>query len=172
MKFLIRQIEKVTVKNGHFTPKTKAFMRLVAFATIVLLGIDVILAAVRYGNFGLQNLSFYVISGLAVIILLLVSRSNAESSIGEMRLSSNIFVKGFAWALFLVFVVFGFIVEIVGNIFEGDNNDKPEEKEVGFYGDPYSQEDLMSHDYFKNGGRNKMCEPKHETPVDNWRNFS
>ena len=166
MKFIIRQIEKVAVKDGHFTPRTKAFLRLVAFATIVLIAIDVILAAVRYGNFGLQDLSFYVISGLAVMILLLVSRSNAESSIGEMRVSNNIFVKGFAWALFLVFVTLGFIVEIIGNIFEEDSAKKGDESNIGTWGDPYSQDNNTNWDYF-NGGKDKLADPGYEDPLNN-----
>jgi len=123
MNMLISVFEKFAVKDGQFNSGSKALVKFVMIGTIVMIVLDLGLAAIRYGSFGLQETSFYVTALAMIIVLHLVTRKNAETSLAEMRTSKNILVRVMSWFIFLaLLVVVGFakLVSSLGG--EGENH--------------------------------------------------
>ena len=124
-------LEKYAIRDGQFTDNARRLAKIVTGISIVTLVADPLLSLIRFGDFGLSHSLYYVVMAALILMIYLIMRPGAETSLREMRCSRNWFVKGTFFSLFGVLLALEWLV----NRWPGtcDTNSLPSSKDADHY---------------------------------------
>ncbi|MBV0934187.1 hypothetical protein [Marinobacterium weihaiense] len=124
-------LEKYAIRDGQFTGRAKRTAKVVTEVSIVTLVADPLLSMARFGEFGLSHPLYYVVMAALILMIYLIMRPGAETSLREMRRSQNWFVKGIFFSLFGALLAIDWLVNRWPETC--DTNSLPSSKDADHY---------------------------------------
>lgn len=112
-------LERHAIKDGEFTYQAKGFMRRVVWFSAGIIGAEIIVSAIRFSEFGIQDWWFYALYAGFLGTIMLMTRSGAETSVDQMKHSSNLVVRFGAYGLSIVVSILLAIGGLLGAIRDG-----------------------------------------------------
>ena len=112
-------LERHAITDGEFTYQAKGFLRRVVWFSAGIIGAEIIVSAIRFSEFGIQDWWFYALYVGFLVTIMLMTRSGAETSVEQMKNSSNLVVRFGAYGLSIVASIVLAIVGLLGDILDG-----------------------------------------------------